>query len=376
MKTELKILTAAVAALAVASIISTPNSSVILLLFSPPSIPHSRDHLQAAALLQLAGAFGPESIAFDPAGNGPYTGVADGRILKWTPDAAAWTDFAVTSSNRNDCVRPFAPEMEHVCGRPLGLRFHNKTGHLYIADAYLGLHVVGPDGGLATSLVSVVEGRTLRFTNDMDIDEQADVIYFTDTSTQFQRREFMSSILSGDMTGRLMKYDRSNKQVSVLLRGLAFANGVALSQDRSFLLVAETTSCRIIRFWLDGPRIGECDVFSELPGFPDNIRRNSDGDFWVALHAKKGKFANWIVSNHWVGRTLLRLPLSFKQLHYFLVGGQAHATAIKLSKEGNILEVLEDCDGKTMRFVSEVEEKDGKLWIGSVLMPFIGTHCL
>lgn len=85
-------------------------------------------------------------------------------------------------------MRPFAPELEHVCGRPLGLRFDKKTGDLYIADAYFGLQVVGPAGGLATQLVTEAEGQPIRFTNDMDIDEQEDVIYFTDTSTSFQRR--------------------------------------------------------------------------------------------------------------------------------------------------------------------------------------------
>lgn len=91
-------------------------------------------------------------------------------------------------SSRKECVHPFAPHMEHICGRPLGLRFDMRTGDLYIADAYLGLQVVGPSGGLATPLVTEVEGQPLRFTNDLDIDEQEDVIYFTDTSTQFQRR--------------------------------------------------------------------------------------------------------------------------------------------------------------------------------------------
>lgn len=90
--------------------------------------------------------------------------------------------------SRKECVRPFAPEMEHVCGRPLGLRFDKKTGDLYIADAYFGLQVVGPTGGLAGQLVTEAEGQLFRFTNDMDIDEDDGVIYFTDTSTSFQRR--------------------------------------------------------------------------------------------------------------------------------------------------------------------------------------------
>ena len=39
-----------------------------------------------------------------------------------------------------------------MCGRPLGLQFFAKTGDLYIADAYLGLMKVGPDGGEAEVL--------------------------------------------------------------------------------------------------------------------------------------------------------------------------------------------------------------------------------
>lgn len=78
--------------------------------------------------------------------------------------------------------------MEHVCGRPLGLRFDHQTGDLYIADAYLGLQVVGPNGGLATPLVQHFEDQPLLFTNDLDIDDHDHVIYFTDSSTIYQRR--------------------------------------------------------------------------------------------------------------------------------------------------------------------------------------------
>ena len=81
---------------------------------------------------------------------------------------------------------------EHICGRPLGLRFDKKTGDLYIADAYFGLMKVGPEGGLATSLANEAEGIPLRFTNDLDIDDEGN-IYFTDSSTTYQRRLVVDS---------------------------------------------------------------------------------------------------------------------------------------------------------------------------------------
>ena len=46
---------------------------------------------------------------------------------------------------------------------------------------------VGPEGGLATSLVTVAEGVPLKFTNDLDIDDDGNV-YFTDSSSKYQRR--------------------------------------------------------------------------------------------------------------------------------------------------------------------------------------------
>ncbi|KAG5386274.1 hypothetical protein IGI04_037744 [Brassica rapa subsp. trilocularis] len=361
--------TAIVTIIAVLASLSSQKGSGV---FAPPKISGSRDVFPSAKVLNLTGASGPESIAFDPSGEGPYVGVSDGRVLKWRGESLGWSDFAYTSANREKCVRPFAPELEHVCGRPLGLRFDEKTGDLYIADAYFGLMIVGPAGGLAKPLVTEAEGQPFRFTNDLDIDEHQDVIYFTDTSTRFQRRQFLAAVLNVDKTGRLIKYDRTSKKVTVLVQGIAFANGVALSKDRSFVLVAETTTCKILRLWLSGPNAGAQDVFAELPGFPDNIRRNSNGEFWVALHSKKGLFAKLSLSQAWFRDLLLRFPISGPRLHSLFTGGRPHATAMKLSESGEVLEVLEDREGKRLRFISEVEEKDGKLWIGSVLMPFLG----
>jgi sugar lactone lactonase YvrE len=190
----------------------------------------------------------------------------------------------------------------------------------------------------------------------------------------FVCRQFMLVLLSGDKTGRLMKYDKSTKEVKVLLNGLAFPNGVALSKDGSFLLVAETSTRRILRLWLHGPNAGQVDTFAVLPGYPDNVRRNSEGQFWVALHAKDTPFAKWTSSNKWAAKALLKLG-NFKQLHKSLAQ-KPHGVAIKLSDEGKILEVLEDCEGRTLKFISEVEEKDGKLWMASVLMPYIGVYNL
>lgn len=65
------------------------------------AVPVERDGqnlLQKSEIKFLNQIQGPESMAFDPKGRGPYTGVADGRVIFW--DGHSWTDFAYTSANR------------------------------------------------------------------------------------------------------------------------------------------------------------------------------------------------------------------------------------------------------------------------------------
>ncbi|KAG0467752.1 hypothetical protein HPP92_017080 [Vanilla planifolia] len=209
-----------------------------------PTAVDSDDRLTAADVHFVDPVQGPESIAFDPHGRGPYTGIADGQIVVW--DGKAWKHFAYTSPNRSEICDPkpsalSCVENEHICGRPLGLRFDKKTGDLYIADAYFGLLKVGPQGGLASPLTTEAEGIPFKFTNDLDIDEEG-IIYFSVSSSTYYRRNFLQSIFTGDPTGMLLKYNPSTKETTILLRGLQFPNGVSLSKDESFLVLCESSA--------------------------------------------------------------------------------------------------------------------------------------
>lgn len=69
-----------------------------------------------------------------------------------------------------------------------------------------------------------------------------------------------------------------------MLSDLAVASGVAVSNNGSFILVSECTANRIQRFWLTGPNANTSDIFLQLPGRPDNIKRSSGNEFWVAVN--------------------------------------------------------------------------------------------
>uniref|UniRef100_A0A803L5K0 Strictosidine synthase conserved region domain-containing protein n=1 Tax=Chenopodium quinoa TaxID=63459 RepID=A0A803L5K0_CHEQI len=280
--------------------------------------------------LQLGlGATGAESIAFDCEGDGPYVGVSDGRILKWQGHSVGWTVFAITNPKRsNTCNGLNDSPAEQNCGRPLGLKFNTATCELYITDSSVGLVKLDRKGGVATPIATSAEGVTFRFLNTLDIDSETGHVYFTDSSFRYHRWEFRS-INRSDRSGRLLRYDPKTKRVTVLLRGLSFANGVALSKNKDFILVTETTTYQVQKYWLTGLKAGTAELFIQLSGRPDNINRNTNGDFWISQNPTK---------------------------------------PIKVNESGTILESL---DTDIIVDASDVTEFHNNLWIGSVIQNYI-----
>ncbi|XVF29399.1 hypothetical protein REPUB_Repub15cG0117800 [Reevesia pubescens] len=339
----------------------------------------NRSRLEDGKLEFVDEVFGPESLEFDSLGRGPYTGLADGRIVRWMGEDIGWETFAIVTSNWSEklCARGVdsstAKQWKHEkwCGRPLGLRFHKETGDLYIADAYYGLLVVGPAGGLAKPLATHVEGKQILFANDLDIHKNGS-IFFTDTSKKYNRVYHFFILLEGETTGRLLRYDPPTKTTHVVLDGLAFPNGVQLSLDHTFLLFTETSFCRLMKFWLEGPKAGTMELVANLPGFPDNVRRNDKGQFWVAIDCCRTPAQEVLAKHPWMRSLYFRLPIKMSILARIM--GMKMFTVITLFNEkGEIEEVLEDRKGVVMKLVSEVREVKGKLWIGTVAHNHIAT---
>lgn len=68
-------------------------------IIGPESIVGSKNVLTTAKMIPLP-VDGPESLDWDPLGEGPYVGVTDGRILKWRGADLGWVEFAYSSPHR------------------------------------------------------------------------------------------------------------------------------------------------------------------------------------------------------------------------------------------------------------------------------------
>ncbi|XP_050236451.1 protein STRICTOSIDINE SYNTHASE-LIKE 12-like [Mercurialis annua] len=296
--------------------------------------------------LNLPSATGPESTAFDALGQGPYTGLADGRILKYQGPNVGFQDYAFDTPNRSKAVCDGNPDpnLGNVCGRPLGIQFLRSTGQLFIADAYLGLLVAGTNGRLATSIATVAEGLPIRFADGLDVDQLSATVFFTDATATFKLSQLDELLASNDSTGRLIKYDPKAEKITVLMRNLSVSGGVAVSGDGSYLVFTEVVQQRVQKYWLRGPKANTSQVLLTLPGRPFNIKRTPLGDaFWVAVNSQNSP-------------NQTNVP-----------------TAVKINGLGKILRNISLSRDYNSTLITEVHEHGfGSLYIGS-LANFVGV---
>ena len=295
--------------------------------------------------LTLSSGEGPEDVAVDEQGR-IYAGLQDGRIVRFDINGQESKTFANTG------------------GRPLGLHF-DRQGNLIVADAYKGLLAINAKGEI-TVLTIESEGLAFRFTNDLEIADNG-IIYFSDASYKYTQAEYKMDALEHQPNGRLLAYDPATKQTYTLLKDLYFANGVAVSADQSFVLVNETWNYRILRYWLNGEKKGQSEIFIEhLPGFPDGISSDGKGTFWLAMASPRNPMMDNLAPYPFLRKVIQRLP---KFMHPAPV---RYAFVLGLDQNGEIIYNLQEPSGEPFSVITSVQAKDNMLYLGSLEESAIG----
>ncbi len=290
--------------------------------------------------------YGTEDVVVDDAGR-VITGTEDGRIFRVSADGGVVELLAMTG------------------GRPLGIELA-PDGALIVCDAIRGLLRVDLRTEAVEVLVHEVEGRPMRFCNNAAVAGDG-TIYFSDSTRDFGVDDWKADLLAHSRTGRLIRRSPSG-EVEVVLGGLAFANGVALAPDESFVAVAETGTYSVQRLWLAGSRAGKPEPLVEnLPGFPDNIATGTDGLIWVTIASPRDRVLDFLLPRHPVLRKVAwRLPDRLQPRPKRTVRVQAYDTDGRL---------VHDLGGQHDDFhmVTGVREHHGTVWVGSLHEPKVAA---
>ena len=312
--------------------------------------------LEVAERLVHGQIVGPESVAIDKEGR-IYAGTTDGKIVRMRPALHG------EAPQPGESVEVFT----ETNGRPLGMRFA-PNGDLIVADVMKGLLRVDSTGAIEV-LMRTAEGTPMLFLNDVVV-ASTGVIYMTDSSTWGYGGQ-VNDILEAIPAGRVIRYDPATKTAVVIARGLAFANGLALAADESYLLVAETARYRIARVWLQGDKRHLVETFVDnLPGFPDNISLSPRGTWWVAMFSVRKPLLDLVHPFPMLKDILSGLPEALRPRH------RSYGLVFEMDGTGRALRSFHDATGKRFRDVSSALESDGHLYIGTLTGTAIGRISL
>jgi len=297
----------------------------------------ANDRLGVAKAMDLGDHEGPEDVARGFQGL-LYSGTKDGKVISFQADGRNVQIFADTG------------------GRPLGIEF--AGGFLYVANALVGLQRIRKDGRVVT-LADEVDGQPIAYADDVAVAKDGSV-YFTDASSKFAAREWQGTVSASLLDllehgghGRVLKYDPFSNETTTIMDGLNFANGIAVSDDQTYLLVNETGTYRVLRYWLQGPSAGTSEIIIDnLPGFPDNINNGLNGRFWIGLVAPRSTVVDKYSDSPFVRKMIQRLPAALQPKAV----PSTHLIAI--DGDGKVLMDLQDTEARFPAITGALETEN------------------
>jgi ribose transport system permease protein len=333
---------------------------------SPPTAAGSgspyevNDKLKDVELIGLGQVEAPEDVIFDRADN-LYCGTRHGDVMRFfAPDYKKLELFA------------------HIGGQPLGLAM-DRDENLFVCVGGMGLYRVSPGGEVSKatdetnrSTFSVTDDSRLRLADDLDIAPDGR-IFFSEATVRYEMHQWPVDSLESRGNGRIICYDPRTNSTHTVIRHLKFSNGVCLSHNAQSILFAETWGCGIKRYWFDGPKTGQLEtVIASLPGYPDNINRSSDKNYWLAIVGMRSPAVDLAFQLPGFRRRMSRRVAQDEWLYPNLNTG----CVVKFNDQGEILEALWDLKGVNHPMITSMREHKGSLYLGGIANNRIGRYRL
>lgn len=200
----------------------------------------------------------------------------------------------------------FVTDLVQTGGKPQSVAW-TPSGRLLLADAKnQALFQIAPDTGGLSTIADSVNGQRFLGPNDLVVGDY-DVVYLTDPGLDMEE------------SGQIVRIELASGRTSLLAHGLRFPNGITITADGRWLMVAESITHRILRFELldDGTRLGPVEVFYEFAdNYPDGIVFDSEGNLLITLC---GGGTLEVVSAS--GRLIASIPTGGKQTTNCVFGG-------------------------------------------------------
>jgi len=316
------------------------------------------DKLSAVEVIGLGLIEGPEDPILDSKGR-LYSGTRHGDIVRFSgPDFSEFEVFV------------------HVGGHPLGMAF-DKDENLISCIAGMGLYKIAPDRQITKltdqtnrSWFSIIDDSRMRLADDLDVAPDGR-IFFSEATIRFDLSEWIVDALEARGNGRIICYDPRNGSTHTAIPNLKFPNGICMARDKVSFFYCETWGCNVSRYWFDGPKAGRIQVvIDNLPGYPDNINRASDGGYWLALVGLRTPVFDMALRNPSARKRMVERVAPDE----WLFPNMNYGCVAKFDEAGRITDCLWDRGGVNHPMITSMREHEGWLYLGGVSNNRIGRY--
>ncbi|WP_082405972.1 ABC transporter permease [Microbacterium sp. No. 7] len=295
--------------------------------------------------------------------DGPEDMVIDDEGSVYCPDRRGW----IWKFQGPDPENVKGEVWARTGGMPIGMVWDQEE-NLTVAVGGMGVYRIDKEGTphLAANKVKRTRGQlfddsALKFADDLDVAPDG-AIYTSDFSTRVGTTEYILELVEFRPNGRIVRIDKDGS-TDVVVSNYLFPNGIATSHAGDSILIASTAMFRIDRLWISGPKQGQLEpVATDLPGYPDNINRASDGNYWATFVAMRSPMSDLLVKYPKVRRRMTReLPTDSWAVPQLNV-----SCVFKFNEQGEILDVIWDGTLENYPMITSAKEHNGFLYLGGV----------
>jgi len=230
---------------------------------------------------------------------------ADDVVELPEPDDVLLVGDSLYISSRNAVLRVPA-----AGGSPVTVaEFDGETGALTrLPDGQILVAVAGvgvasmTEEGRTRVVLSEAGGLPVHCPTDFAVLDDGSVLV-TDGSSKHFGQKWVYDLMERNSLGRMLRFEPGGT-ATVLADGLAYASGVALTEDGS-AAVSQAWSHRISTISLTGQ--GEpTPLKSNLPGYPGRLEPAAGGGFWLAMFALRTQLVEFTLTQRDYVREMMR----------------------------------------------------------------------
>lgn len=230
-----------------------------------------------------------------------------GPALEQPDDVAAGANGEVFVSSRNRLLRLSGPDLrEHAVvaafDAPITALARLNDGTLAVGIDGAGLRCIGADGSVVATLEEV-GGTRLRCVTAIAEDPVRSGLYLTVGSVQHKAEDWVVDLMDCNRAGLLAYWPRGAAAADIVLKGLAYPNGLEVTDGGRSLLLTQSWSHALVRYTLGS---GTQVLIDNMPGYPARIAPAAGGGHWLTMFAMRTQLVELVLREPEFRREMMR----------------------------------------------------------------------